>query len=132
MRDFWNKLGNVFMLPLLRSPLHWLVSGQFMLISFTGRKTGRVYTTPVQFRRDGDLITIFTQRHRQWWKNLQGGARVSLVLKGRVVAGVASTETENLEQIKQQMHWMYPRAGDAQIDDLVGSSVMISVQVATA
>lgn len=83
MRDFWNNLGNIFMKPLLRSPLHFLVSGQFMLIIFTGRKTGRIYATPVQYRREGDTLTVFTQRHRKWWKNLQGGVQVTLRFKGR-------------------------------------------------
>src|SRR5262249_17743027 len=34
---------------LLRSPVHGLMSKSLMLITFTGRKSGRRYTTPVRY-----------------------------------------------------------------------------------
>ncbi|MDE0053611.1 MAG: hypothetical protein OXT64_05055, partial [Gammaproteobacteria bacterium] len=37
---------NAGMRLLLRSPLHALASRSLMLITFTGRVTGRTYTTP--------------------------------------------------------------------------------------
>jgi len=33
----------------LRSPLHPMMSGKYLLLSFTGRKSGRRYTTPVAY-----------------------------------------------------------------------------------
>jgi hypothetical protein len=35
------------MRALLRSPLHGLLSGMLMLLSYTGRKSGRTYTIPI-------------------------------------------------------------------------------------
>ena len=132
MRDFWNNFGNIFMKPLLRSPLHFLVSGQFLLISITGRKTGKTYITPVQYRRDGDILTVFTQRHRKWWKNLQGGAPVSLRLRGREVTGEAQVATHDLGDIQKTLHWMYPHMPQAQIEMLVPISVLIRIHLREA
>jgi len=71
----------------LRSPLHDLVSRSVLLITFTGRKSGQRYTTPVSYSQEGDQVTIFT--HAAWWKNLAGGAPVVLRIRGRDYAGVA-------------------------------------------
>lgn len=38
---------NVIVRALLRSPLHWAMSHNTMLLALTGRKTGRVYRVPV-------------------------------------------------------------------------------------
>ena len=62
-----------------------------MLISFTGRKSGKVYTTPVEYMRDENTLTVFTQRQRTWWKNLQGGADVTVRLRGHDLSGQAQT-----------------------------------------
>jgi deazaflavin-dependent oxidoreductase (nitroreductase family) len=68
---------------LLRSPLHGMISGSIMLISVTGRKSGQTYTTPVNYLNiDGALFTT-SQRPRKWWRNLRGGAAVTLHLRGQ-------------------------------------------------
>jgi deazaflavin-dependent oxidoreductase (nitroreductase family) len=65
---------------ILRSPLHRIVSGSLLLLTFTGRKSGRQFTTPVGYMRDGDGLLVFTDR--MWWENLRGGAPVSVLLRG--------------------------------------------------
>ena len=40
------KVMNPIMKGLLRSPLHGLMSGSLMLITYAGRKTGKPYTIP--------------------------------------------------------------------------------------
>jgi len=67
---------------LLRSPVHGLWSESLMLITFTGRRTGRVYTTPVRYLESGDAVWVFTSLETKWWKNLRGGATVTLRIRG--------------------------------------------------
>ena len=43
--------GNDFMAWVLRSPFHGMLSNGMMLITVTGRKTGKAYTTPVGYYR---------------------------------------------------------------------------------
>jgi len=67
---------------LLRSPIHWLWSESLMLIRLTGRRTQRVYTIPVRYLKNGDAVWAFTSLETKWWKNLRGGARVTLRIRG--------------------------------------------------
>lgn len=86
--------GNDFMSWVLRSPFHGMLSNGMMLISVTGRKTGRTYTLPVGYYMEGDYLWVITSRDRTWWKNLQGGAQVNLLLKRKPVQAFAETETD--------------------------------------
>jgi len=78
---------------ILRSPMHGMVSKTMLLITFTGRKSGKTYTTPVDYSQDGDQVTIFT--HANWWKNLVGGAPVTLRMRGRDLQGIAEPVAED-------------------------------------
>lgn len=66
---------------LLRSPLHSLMSSSLMLITYTGRKSGKVHTTPVRYLRMNNSIQCFTSPDTQWWRNLRGGAEVTLTIQ---------------------------------------------------
>jgi deazaflavin-dependent oxidoreductase (nitroreductase family) len=87
----WNRTGNRAVALLLRSPLHPVVSRQLALITVTGRRSGRAYTFPVGYRRAGERVTIPVgwPARKQWWRNLQAGARVGLRLGGEQRSGVA-------------------------------------------
>lgn len=66
----------------LRSPLHAIISDSLMLITFTGRKSQRVFTTPVRFLQQSETVWCFTSPDTHWWRNLRGGAEVTLRIKG--------------------------------------------------
>lgn len=78
---------NRLMSGLLRSPLHGLASRSVMLITFTGRKSGKRYTTPISYLREGDRVVAFSGG--RWWRNLAGGAQVKLDIKRQTYWGVA-------------------------------------------
>ena len=86
--------GNDFLAWVLRSPFHGMLSNGMMIITVTGRKTGKTYTTPVGYYEEGGYLWIVTNRERTWWKNLQGGAKVGLLLKRKSVQGTADTELD--------------------------------------
>lgn len=88
---------NKAMKRILSSPIHGLVSKTILLISFSGRKSGTTYTTPVSYSQQGDQVTIFT--HATWWKNLRGGAPVTLRLRGREFPGIAQPVAEDKSAI---------------------------------
>jgi deazaflavin-dependent oxidoreductase (nitroreductase family) len=70
-----------------------MVSKTILLITFTGRKSGKTYTTPVDYSQVGDQVTIFT--HADWWKNLRGGVPVRLRIRGRDYQGMAEPVAED-------------------------------------
>jgi hypothetical protein len=86
-----NQGVNKLLVPLLRSPLHGLVSRGLLLITVTGRRTGRKFTIPVSYReRDGVVrIGVGAPAGKQWWRNLREPAPVTLRLRGRDRAGIA-------------------------------------------
>ena len=86
--------GNGFMSWVLRSPLHGMLSNGMMLITVTGSRTGKKYTTPVEYFREDELLWVMTSRDRTWWKNLRGGAEVSLLLKRKPVTAIAEPELD--------------------------------------
>ncbi len=86
--------GNDFMTWVLRSPLHGMLSSGMMLLTITGRKTGKQYTTPVGYYEEGGYMWVITSRDRTWWKNLQNGAGVDLFLKRKSVKGFAEVELD--------------------------------------
>ena len=88
---------NPAMKSILRSPIHGMVSKSTLLITFTGRKTGHTYTTPVDYSQHGDQIYVFT--HASWWKNLGRGTPVTLRLRGREVRGLAEPEANDRQAI---------------------------------
>lgn len=81
----------------LRSPMHGMVSKTTLLITFTGRKSGKTFTTPVSYSQEGDQVYIFT--HATWWKNLIGGAPVTLRIQGREFQGLAEPVAEDKQTI---------------------------------
>jgi deazaflavin-dependent oxidoreductase (nitroreductase family) len=82
----------------LRSPLHGIISNYLLLITFTGRKSGKAYTTPVSYFQQGDdQVIIFT--HANWWKNLLSNPAVTLRLRGRGVEGMAEPVAEDKQAI---------------------------------
>ena len=94
--------GNDFVKFFLRTPLH-VFMGNTMLITVTGCKTGRKYSTPVGFYQEGDTLWVISSRDRTWWKNLRGGAEVSLLLKRRSVKAFAEPELDP-EAVKSRMY----------------------------
>ena len=85
--------GNDFVSFFLRTPLHVLM-GKMMLITVTGLKTGKEYTTPVGYYQANDYLWILTSRDRTWWRNLKDGADVNLRLCGKDVSGFAEAILE--------------------------------------
>ena len=82
---------------ILRSPLHGMVSKTILLITFTGRKSGKTYTTPVSYSQQDGQVYIFT--HAGWWKNLSNGEPVSLLIRGKERQGLAETVAEDKSAI---------------------------------
>ena len=68
------KMGNIFVKGILNSPLHPLMSTSTAIIHVTGRKSGRIYSIPVNYERDGNEVMMTSGWDRTWWKNLRGGS----------------------------------------------------------
>ena len=83
--------GNGPVAWLLRSPLRGLLDDQLMLITVRGRVSGRAHTFPVGYAPgvDGWYVLVGEHRRKRWWRNLDGGADVTLRIRGDVIPGRA-------------------------------------------
>lgn len=94
-----NRTINPLLRMVLRSPLHWLLSGRLALITYRGRRSGHQYTIPVLYREEGSKVTITVALpdRKVWWRNLQGGGRqVLLEVRGQTRRGeaIAARDTD--------------------------------------
>lgn len=116
---------------LLRSPLHPFVSGLYLLITFTGQKTGRTYTTPVQYQQSGSTLKFVTRRSRAWWRNLRGGAAVALRLRGQERHGVAEVLPAEGAALAAEIQQVYaPYMNATMAAKLAPDSVVIQITLA--
>ena len=74
------RIVNVPMRRLLRLPFPTPISRQLMLITFPGRKTGRIYHQPVSYVVDGD--TLLSPGGGRWKLNLRDGQPIEIHLRG--------------------------------------------------
>ena len=78
------RFVNVPMRAVLGLPFPTPLSRNLMLVSYTGRKTGRSYRQPLSYARDGDAL--LTPGGGRWTLNMEGGRPVRIRLRGRPVA----------------------------------------------
>jgi deazaflavin-dependent oxidoreductase (nitroreductase family) len=100
---------NPMMVWLLKSPLHGFISKGVMLVTVTGRKSGKQISTPTNYLRDGNTLWIISWRDRKWWRNLRGGAQVEILLAGKPVAGWGQVLEEE-KQVAQALFEYYQKA----------------------
>jgi hypothetical protein len=68
-------------LPLLGN----VVRRNLVVISYVGRRSGKTFTIPVNYRRDGDevIIGVGLPDAKNWWRNFLGsGGPITLRLNG--------------------------------------------------
>ncbi len=68
---------------ILRSERHALLSGHIMLITMKNRDTSNLISFPVDYRREGN--SVYVGSDSAWWKHLEGGAEVRMLIKGTEV-----------------------------------------------
>jgi F420H(2)-dependent quinone reductase len=89
------QLLNPVLRVVLRSPLHWPLSRWFAVLAWTGRKSGRAYSTPVSYVHEDN--TAYVTTGDRWWRNLAGGAPVTMAIGGRWRQGVGQPITDRAE-----------------------------------
>lgn len=94
------KIGNYFIRYILSSPLHGLMSKNTLLIQFTGRKSGKKFTTPVNYTQEGSVVRVTSQRSRVWWRNLKSMPEVAVTIRGKKLTGNAVV-LETPEQVAE-------------------------------
>jgi hypothetical protein len=97
-----NRTVNPLLRGLLASPIHRLLSWRLTVITVTGRRSGREFTFPVEYRRAGDRVTIPVgwPARKLWWRNLRDGGQVRLRLGGELRSGHAVAHGDEHSGVK--------------------------------
>ena len=80
-----NRTVNHAVKAILRSPAHGALSKRLVLMTVTGRRTGKRHSFPVAYDQDGAdhlRIHIDWPERKVWWRNLKSPAPVSVRLRG--------------------------------------------------
>ncbi|MEZ4861624.1 MAG: nitroreductase family deazaflavin-dependent oxidoreductase [Caldilineaceae bacterium] len=135
-RNLTLLFANPVMKFILRSPWHSMASNEVMLITVTGRKSGKRYTTPVNYIQDEDLLAVLSHSHRTWWRNLRGGAPVMVVLRGKTEKATAyayDTPDEVVERFYEHLQAApkYAEIFNVELDE-EGQPILASAAAAAA
>lgn len=88
-----------------------------MLLTVTGRTSGRTFTFPVQYvERDGEILVLAGRATtKSWWRNLREPAPVRMRLRGRDLAGTAHTivDPDGVAEGLQEFARRFPRSAKA-------------------
>jgi deazaflavin-dependent oxidoreductase (nitroreductase family) len=84
-------LGNSMMTAVLRSPLHRIMSRSLLVLTYTGRRSGKEYSFPLQYLEDGATLVIWAGAPdgKTWWRNFETPEAVTVRLRGRDRTGKA-------------------------------------------
>ncbi|WP_407671554.1 nitroreductase/quinone reductase family protein [Nocardia aurantiaca] len=93
------SVANAGVVALTKLPVIGPIMGRgFVVIAYTGRRSGKTFSTPVNYWRSGDelVIGVAMPDKKNWWRNFQGaGAPISLRLNGVDRTGHAVTQRDN-------------------------------------
>jgi deazaflavin-dependent oxidoreductase (nitroreductase family) len=96
MRRFFHVLNKFFMVPMFRLGLGAFfgnpLSGYVMVLKVTGRKSGRLRYTPVNYAiHNGRVYCVSGFRKvSDWYANLRAHPALEVILPGGAIAGTAS------------------------------------------
>jgi deazaflavin-dependent oxidoreductase (nitroreductase family) len=108
-----NAIGNFFMKLMVNSPLHAMLGDRFAVITVTGCKTGKRYSTPINVLKDGDGFFIVSLKNRTWWRNLRRGRSAQLRISGKRLRVRSEVFEEHDEVTDALMRYFQKAPGDA-------------------
>ena len=95
-------LANRIATTILRSPWHRMRSDRLLLLTFTGRKSGKEFTTPLRYTQEGEILQLIVVY--PWWRNLLGEATVHVLLRGQMRTGIAEVLPEEDGEVVVKVH----------------------------
>jgi hypothetical protein len=129
------SVANGFVVGLLGSPLHRLLSGSTDAIRYVGRRSGTTFTTPTQFARldDGIVILVGRPATKQWWRNFGTTRDLDVLLDGawvpmRGIARVGAQDPTRVAALLQVYLARFPKVArtlPTDPDERVRSAVLV-------
>lgn len=99
---------------------YWKEGSTILLLTVTGRKSGKQYTTPLIHDMDGDDAVVIASQggapdHPDWYKNLAANPEVEVQIKGdHFHARARVAEGDERERLWRKMNHMWPHYDEYQ------------------
>ncbi len=128
LNDLLSPLNGVVS-TLLLSRLHFLASKGLLVLSWSGRKSGRRFSVPAGYQEDDDAVVVMISKRdeKNWWKNFQTPWPADLYIRGKLrsalgeVVPIGSAEFfSHCERTLERLPWMGSQFGGIQFDRVVG------------
>lgn len=142
--NFMMRIGNYFVIRILKSGLHGMLSASTVLLSFQGWKSGRQIEVPVNFVRTTEGVLISSKRNRIWWKNFRHLNKLTIWFAGEQISAQALLDEEPIKvkaafekvfELKPEWVRFYRlelnadgRVNTAALDRLAADSVVLQVK----
>lgn len=103
-RALFRYVNQLIVVPAFKMGLGRLISnplvGQVMVLKFRGKRTGRIYYTPVSYAViDGKIYCYQGKRLKgQWYQSLMANPEVEILLPDRHILGFAEEVTDSRER----------------------------------
>ena len=105
---------NAMMKLLLKTPgLQNVLGKQLALLSFTGRRSGRRYTIPISYDRQGSRVLMLTKKSRTWWRNFVDQPAVRVRMAGELMGGHAEAHVATDADLDEVVAFLSSRPQDA-------------------
>jgi hypothetical protein len=94
---FLNHVARPIVTLILRSRFHRLLSARVMVITYTGRRSGRTVAVPVQYWESDDRIRVRVGApdRKQWWRNFETARRAILLVRGTTIDATGRVVRDN-------------------------------------
>lgn len=96
--EFWSKIKNVQRIHqrLYDSGKGWIVGWLILLLRHTGRKSGKLYATPLQYEKIGETYCIGAARgsSADWFRNVQANPNVDVSVGRQRFKALAEAVTD--------------------------------------
>jgi hypothetical protein len=82
--DDYVRPFNPLVATILRSRFHMLLSGALCVVSWSGRQSGKRFSIPTGYQREGDEVIVMLTKpfEKSWWKNFRSPWPADLLLAG--------------------------------------------------
>lgn len=121
--------ANKVVAALLRSPLHRVASGGLTVLSWTGRSSGKSFSIPIGYQRDGTTYVVLLSKPqgKNWWKNFRTPWPAELLVKtetvpveGQLLPTSDGAFYRHIEKTLRRLPWMGSQFGGIKYDKDVG------------
>jgi hypothetical protein len=102
IENFFYAALNPLVHALLRSPIHGIASANLCVFHYTGRRSGRRFTTPLSFMREDSMVRLLSSHNTRWWNNfLDGPVDVEIDIERKTYRAKAQTLVEDSPEYRE-------------------------------